>query len=104
MDIEDILNSHEGFIFLIFLSNHCPNCEGSLKTLKKISALRPDIKMIKINADQHPNEAIKYSVSQVPTVLIYCKDILIDQVVGDRDMSRYFLKMKFDIESEKEVS
>lgn len=101
-EIDDLIANYEGFIFLIFISPKCPECDGVYPKIKKISEMRNDIRIVQIDVDKNPKTIEKFSVEEIPTVIIYCKDILVDFVVGDCDVDRYLKRIIIDIKNEED--
>lgn len=60
-DSIDVLDSHDGTIFLLFWSNGCGHCDAAEKALMKVhdGLVKNNIKVISVNNDKHSFETLR---------------------------------------------
>ena len=79
---EEVLNS-EVPVLVDFWSPWCGPCKILAPTLEEISAEnREKIKIVKINIDENQLIAGKYGIKSIPTMMIFEKGELKNQLVG----------------------
>jgi thiol-disulfide isomerase/thioredoxin len=100
-EIDDFILSYDGFIFIMFTSLGCNNCEDIFEKLKAVSRKRLDIKIFNVDADERPEILNQYSVAEIPSLLIYCGNILIHFIVGNENINNHLKEVVSDIDSEK---
>jgi len=94
--IQDIIHSNKGFFLLVFTSPNCSHCYG-IESRMGFLKTEFNAKLIIVNADENRLLAEQYLVENLPTVLIYKKNDLIDCIVGHNPISRYFSKLNIAI-------
>lgn len=60
----------------------CAPCKTLLPVLEKIASIQKNVKFLKVDIDESPDFASKFSVSSVPTLLFFKGGELVDRVVG----------------------
>jgi len=73
---------YKGRVFVDFYADWCGPCKITTPVIEELSNEMPNIKFIKINVDQNPNLASKYSVFSIPTFIIFKDGKVISQFVG----------------------
>ena len=73
---------------LLFTTSHCPNCKA-IKPVLQNSGIVYD----EVNAEEHPEEAIRYGVMQAPT-LIVIRDGKSTSIVGQSAIRRWLREGK----------
>lgn len=60
-DSIDVLDSHNGTIFLLFWSNGCGHCDAAEKSLMEVydGLLKNNVKVISVNNDKHSYESLR---------------------------------------------
>lgn len=58
-------------VIVDFWAPWCQPCKAVDAELKKLSQLKPDVHIVKINVDNHPGLVSQYHVKSVPTVLVF---------------------------------
>jgi thioredoxin 1 len=58
-------------VLVDFWAPWCAPCRTVGAVLDKLSGERTDLKVVKINIDENPDEAIKHGVLVLPTVVLY---------------------------------
>lgn len=84
--------SRKEYIMAIFFTEACMYCESVFETVKQ-SLKGFDINIIPVDVKINPDIKKKYSVVDVPTVLVYRDGELIDQIIGLQDPKRYCLRI-----------
>ena len=73
---------HKGTVLVDFWAPWCAPCRMMSETLTNYAALHPTVKIVKINVDEEPALATQYSVSSIPTLLLFKNGVFDDQSVG----------------------
>jgi len=89
--------TNTGSVLIDFWSPQCGPCKKLLPIIDEIKEENPDVVVIKINVLENMDEAIKYSVRSLPT-LIFLKDGEVsDKMIGlqsKEDIVRALKKLK----------
>ena len=79
----EVLNSDKT-VLLDFWASWCAPCRRVVPIVEEIADERRDIKVGKINVDEEPELANKFSIMSIPT-LVFMKNVkFVQQVSGDR--------------------
>ena len=70
-----------GNAIIDFYANWCGPCRMVAKTLHKINEER-DVPVIKVDIDEYPDIAAQYSITSLPTMLIFKDGLEINKIVG----------------------
>lgn len=54
-----------------FYAEWCGPCKVAMPILEKFVADNPDVKLIKINVDEHPDIASEFVVRSIPTIMLF---------------------------------
>ena len=65
----EVLNSEKP-VLLDFWATWCGPCRMVAPILEEIAGERPDIKVCKVDIDEHPELAWEYQIRTVPTLLV----------------------------------
>ena len=79
----EILNS-EKLVFLDFWAPWCAPCRMVIPIIEEIAGECPDIKVGKINVDEQPELASKFSIMSIPTLVVMKNGKIVQQVSGAR--------------------
>ena len=79
----EILNSEKP-VLLDFGAPWCAPCRMVVPIIEEIAGERPDIKVGKINVDEQPELASKFSIMSIPTLVVMKKGKIVQQVSGAR--------------------
>ena len=79
----EIMNSKKP-VLLDFWAPWCAPCRMVVPIIEEIAGERPDIKVGKINVDEQPELASKFSIMSIPTLVIMKKGKIVQQVSGAR--------------------
>ena len=80
---EEVLNSDKP-VLLDFWSPRCGPCRSVLPIVEQIAGERPDIKVAKINVDEHPELAGQYKIRSIPTLMVMREGEIMSRVSGAR--------------------
>ena len=62
----------------------CAPCRMVVPVIEEIAGERPDIKVGKINVDEQPELASKFSIMSIPTLVVMKNGKIVQQVSGAR--------------------
>jgi thioredoxin len=54
-----------------FWAPWCQPCKAVDAELKRLNEIKPDVHIVKINVDNHPELVSQYHIKSVPTVLVF---------------------------------
>ena len=83
----------DGTVLVDFWASWCGPCRMLAPTIAEIAALRPDVKVGKINVDEERALALRYGIQSIPTVMIFKGGRLTDELVGLRPKEDYLAKL-----------
>ena len=79
----EIMDS-EKTVLLDFGAPWCAPCRMVVPVIEEIAGERPDIKVGKINVDEEPELANKFSIMSIPTLVVMKNGKIAQQVSGAR--------------------
>ena len=79
----EIMDS-EKTVLLDFWASWCAPCRMVVPIIEEIAGERPDIKVGKINVDEQPELASKFSIMSIPTLVVMKNGKIVQQVSGAR--------------------
>ena len=79
----EVLNSDKT-ILLDFWASWCAPCRRVVPIVEEIADERMDIKVGKINVDEEPELANKFSIMSIPTLVVMKNGKIVQQVSGAR--------------------
>src|SRR5262249_11067638 len=65
-----------------FWATWCPPCRALAPAIQALAAERPDLRVGKVDVDQHPELADRYGVTSIPTVLVFRGGQVAGQSIG----------------------
>ena len=80
---EEVINSDKP-VLLDFWSPRCGPCRSVLPIVEQIAGERPDIKVAKINVDEHPELAGQYKIKSIPTLMVMREGEIMSRASGAR--------------------
>ena len=80
---EEVLNSDKP-VLLDFWASWCGPCRMVSPIIDEIAGERADIKVGKINVDEQPELAAKFSVMSIPTLVVIKDGKIVNQAMGAR--------------------
>jgi|TARA_E500000075_G_scaffold37615_1_gene33783 thioredoxin 1 len=83
LNFEDDVIKSDIPVIVDFWAPWCAPCKALAPTLEEISVEQKDkVKIVKINVDDHTENAGKFGIRSIPTLLIFNKGELKNQIVG----------------------
>ena len=79
----EVLNSDKP-VLLDFWASWCAPCRMVVPIVEEIAGERRDIKVGKINVDEEPELANKFSIMSIPTLVVMKNGKIVQQVSGAR--------------------
>ena len=79
----EVMNSDKP-VLLDFWAPWCAPCRMVVPIIEEIAGERPDIKVGKINVDEQPELASKFSIMSIPTLVVMKNGKIVQQVSGVR--------------------
>ena len=79
----EVLNSDKT-VLLDFWASWCAPCRRVVPIVEEIADERRDIKVGKINVDEEPELANKFSIMSIPTLVVMKNGKIVQQVSGAR--------------------
>ena len=79
----EVMNSDKT-VLLDFWASWCAPCRMVVPIIEEIAGERPDIKVGKINVDEQPELASKFSIMSIPTLVVMKNRKIVQQVSGAR--------------------
>ena len=79
----EIMDS-EKTVLLDFWAPWCAPCRMVVPIIEEIAGERPDIKVGKINVDEQPELANKFSIMSIPTLVVMKNGKIVQRVSGAR--------------------
>ena len=79
----EVMNSDKP-VLLDFWAPWCAPCRMVVPIIEEIAGERPDIKVGKINVDEQPELASKFSIMSIPTLVVMKNGKIVQQVSGAR--------------------
>jgi len=73
---------YKGFVFVDFYAEWCGPCKMTAPIIEEIANEKKEIKFVKINVDENPELAAKYSIFSIPTFVIFKDGQPAHQFVG----------------------
>ena len=80
---KEVLNSEKA-VLVDFWASWCGPCRMMSPIVDEIAEEREDIVVGKINVDEEPELATAYGIMSIPTLLIFKKGEVAEQIVGVR--------------------
>ena len=80
---EEVINSAKP-VLLDFWSPRCGPCRSVLPIVEQIAGERPDIKVAKINVDEHPELAGQFKIRSIPTLMVMRNGEIVNRASGAR--------------------
>jgi thioredoxin 1 len=72
----------EGAVLVDFWAPWCGPCRIVAPHLEELNSEREDLRVVKLNVDDNPQTAAKYSVMSIPTLLLFKHGQLAHQIIG----------------------
>ncbi len=72
----------EGTVLVDFYAEWCGPCKMLGPILEELSEERSDVKIVKVNTDEHEDLAVKYGVMSIPNLKLFKNGTLVDSRIG----------------------
>jgi thioredoxin 1 len=69
-DFESALAAHDR-VLVDFSASWCGPCKAMAPVLESFAAKRPDLSVVKLDIDEAPSIASRYSIRSVPTLMLF---------------------------------
>ena len=76
----------EGLVLVDFYADWCGPCQMLSPILEELAKKNKDLKIVKINVDDHQQLAIQNKVLSIPSIKIYKDGKLVNQAVGYQEL------------------
>ena len=81
---------HDGLVLVDFWAPWCGPCQMLGPIIEELaSELKDKVKVVKLNTDENPQVSQKYNITGIPTVMIFDKGQVREQLVGFRGKQDY---------------
>lgn len=72
----------EGIVLVDFYADWCGPCKMIAPVLEKIASEVNDVKILKVNVDEHNDLASRFGVMSIPTLIVFKNGESIEQKLG----------------------
>ena len=72
-----------------FWAEWCGRCKKITPILEEIAGERSDLAITKLNVDENPDIAMKYSVMSIPTLIVFDKGEVVDRITGAKSKAAF---------------
>ena len=83
-NFENVVLNSDKTVLLDFWASWCAPCRRVVPIVEEIADERMDIKVGKINVDEEPELANKFSIMSIPTLVVMKNGKIVQQVSGAR--------------------
>src|SRR3989338_9224397 len=78
------VTDHSGVSLIDFWASWCGPCRALAPTIEQLSqTYAGKVKFCKVNVDYHPNQAARYGVRSIPTLILFQQGQNLGQLIGN---------------------
>ena len=82
---DEVIGASDRLVLVEFGAEWCPPCKVLAPILDSIAAEHADqLVLYNVDSDEHPELTARFSVSSVPTTLVFKDGVLVKRMVGAR--------------------
>ena len=78
----DVVLKSDVPVLVDFYADWCGPCQRLTPVLEQLAAETPNAKIVKVNVDHSPRLAVQYGVESIPSLKLFEKGAVTDEVVG----------------------
>ena len=79
---DETVNGTDGPVVVDFWAEWCGPCKKIMPVLGEIAEERSELAITKVNVDDNPDIAMKYSVMSIPTLIVFDKGEVVGRITG----------------------
>lgn len=79
----------KGLLLVDFWAPWCEPCKRLAPILDALAATYPDLRVEKVNVEEHPAVALQHEVRSIPMVYLYKDGTIVDYVAGLKPATEY---------------
>ena len=79
---DDMVLRSDAPVLVDFYADWCGPCRRLSPVLEELAAENPDVRIVKVNVDDSPSLAAKYSIDAIPCVKVFKNGVVGKQFVG----------------------
>ena len=84
----DVLNSDKPVV-VDFWADWCGPCKKIAPILGEIAGERDDLAISKLNVDENPDVAMKFSVMSIPTLIVFEQGEVVGRITGAKSKAAF---------------
>ena len=89
-NFETEVMKNQGVSLVDFWAEWCGPCRALSPTLDALAdQYAGKVKVFKLNVDENPNTAMKFTVRSIPTILVVKDGKVVDQLMGNQPMDNF---------------
>ncbi len=93
-DFQKKVLDESGAVFVDFYATWCAPCKVTEPIVEELSGEFGAVKFFKVDVDQNPDLATKFSIFSIPTFMIFKGGKVVSQLVGARGREGFIEELK----------